>query len=108
LNLAVLLLLPHSLVSVRCYFLAAVLVVSLVFPTSCSDTDRHDVASKASDTPVTVTQVLGSDTSAVIEKIATEVPVPLTVLERSDISGQLFDPASLAGREVLLWFWAPW
>ncbi len=58
--------------------------------------------------PVTLAQdpILGS--SDLVEKVGTEVPSLLKVLERSTISGEVFEPSSLAGNEVLLWFWAPW
>ena len=41
-------------------------------------------------------------------KAKNPVPVELAVLERSTLNGAMFDPASLAGKEILLWFWAPW
>lgn len=61
-----------------------------------------NVPSTTDPTGVTV------ENSVAAEKIGAGVPVALTVLERSSLFGELFDPLSLAGRDVLLWFWAPW
>lgn len=52
--------------------------------------------------------VLFDGGSASGDKAESTVPVELAVLERSTLSGAMFDPTSLAGKEVLLWFWAPW
>ncbi len=79
-----------------------------MLPASCSSAERQEVASQPRDTPVTLAQDPLLGTSGLVEKVGTEVPVPLTVLERSTISGEVFEPSSLAGNEVLLWFWAPW
>ncbi|MCS5687728.1 MAG: hypothetical protein VX785_12130 [Actinomycetota bacterium] len=51
---------------------------------------------------------LPDEESASLGIVRTGVPVLLTVLERPTLNGATFDPASLAGRDVLLWFWAPW
>jgi len=52
--------------------------------------------------------VLFDGGSASRDKAESTVPVELAVLERSTLNGAMFDPTSLAGKEVLLWFWAPW
>ena len=108
LNLAVWLVLTHSLCGVRCRFFSVVLFATLVPLASCSSTDQQKGVSAPIDTQVTLPPDLRVSTSALVEKVGTEVPVALTVLERPTISGELFEPVSLAGREVLLWFWAPW
>jgi thiol-disulfide isomerase/thioredoxin len=39
----------------------------------------------------------------------TRAPVPVTLrFTSTTVDGQPFDGASLAGKPVLLWFWAPW
>jgi hypothetical protein len=53
-------------------------------------------------------EVLFDGGSASRDKAESTVPVELVVLERSTLNGAMFDPTSLAGKEVLLWFWAPW
>lgn len=53
-------------------------------------------------------EVLFDGGSASRDKTETTVPAELAVLERSTLNGAMFDPTSLAGKEVLLWFWAPW
>ena len=51
--------------------------------------------------------ILESD-SASDQPAKITAPVELAVLERPTLNGAMFDPTSLAGEEVLLWFWAPW
>ncbi|MED5293490.1 MAG: hypothetical protein VYB56_06510 [Actinomycetota bacterium] len=59
-------------------------------------------------TTITQSKTASVETSLLVEKVGAGVPVALTVLEGPTISGDTFLPSSLAGREVLLWFWAPW
>lgn len=57
-----------------------------------------------SDTPSSATPAV-SPTSATPSTIA----VPATLRFRSTtVDGEAFDGAALAGKPVLLWFWAPW
>ncbi|HCJ86329.1 MAG: hypothetical protein MB55_05890 [marine actinobacterium MedAcidi-G3] len=92
----------------RRQFFNVVLLVGLVLATACSTGSRQDVASDSSDTPLTQAPDLNLETSALDETARSEVPPALAVLDRSTITGEVFEPSSLAGNEVLLWFWAPW
>ena len=83
-------------------------VLGLVLLVSC-DTGGVSEGSLGSTIPTTTTATeVAIENSVAEEKLGTGVPVALTVLERSTLFGELFDPLSLAGRDVLLWFWAPW
>ena len=56
----------------------------------------------------TVTAVEPTQSPTAKEKVGLGVPAALTTLEGFTLFGEPFDPSSLAQREVLLWFWAPW
>ena len=56
----------------------------------------------------TVTTVEPTQSPTAKEKVGLGVPAALTTLEGFTLFGEPFDPLSLAQREVLLWFWAPW
>ncbi|MBA52158.1 MAG: hypothetical protein CL456_08610 [Acidimicrobiaceae bacterium] len=92
----------------RHHFLNVVVATVLVLSASCSTANQPEGLSHSEPTAVTQSNDTGTETSALVEKVDTGIPVALTVLERSTISGDMFVPSSLAGREVLLWFWAPW
>lgn len=79
-----------------------VLAVGLLTTSACS-----------SDPPATREVAAGSSTSAQPDVSATTQrpsgPVPPILSFTADaLNGTRFDAASLAGRPVLLWFWAPW
>lgn len=92
----------------RRHFSIVVVATTLVLSASCSTANKTEVLSDSVLTTVTQSKAASVDTSALVEKVGAGVPVALTVLERPTISGDAFVPSSLAGREVLLWFWAPW
>ncbi|MFL2986136.1 MAG: hypothetical protein ACJZ57_02715 [Candidatus Poriferisodalaceae bacterium] len=92
----------------RRHFSNIVVATVLVLSASCSTASQPDALSQSAATTVTHSSNTNTGTSKLVEKVSAGVPVALTVLERSTISGDAFVPASLAGREVLLWFWAPW
>lgn len=92
----------------RRHFLNVVVVTVLVLSASCSTANQPEVLSHSEPGTVAQSSSASTETSVLVERVGTGVPVALTVLERSTISGDTFVPSSLAGREVLLWFWAPW
>jgi len=108
LNLAVCAVLAHSLWWVRRQFPNVVVATTLVLSASCSTANQAEDLSNPVLTTVTQPKSASVETSVLVEKVGAGIPVALTVLERSTISGDAFVPSSLAGREVLLWFWAPW
>ncbi len=89
-------------------FPTAVVVITLALSASCSTADQTEVLANPEVTAAGQSKNTGIETSGLVEKIGMGVPVALSVLESSTISGDPFTPSSLAGREVLLWFWAPW
>lgn len=108
LNLASNDVLAHSLWSVGSAFRQSAIVLGLVLLVSC-DTGGVSEGSVGSTIPSTTTRTeVTIENPVAVEKLDAVVPAALTVLERSTVFGELFDPSSLAGREVLLWFWAPW
>ena len=63
------------------------------------------------DVSVSVAQqrgVIPDEEPTLAENVGIGVPVALAVLERPTLDGVMFDPGSLKGKEILLWFWAPW
>ena len=75
---------------------------------SCSNADQTGVLTNPAVTAASQSKNTGMATSGLVEKVGIGVPVALSVLEGSTLSGDPFTPSSLVGREVLLWFWAPW
>ena len=83
-------------------------VLMLILLVACSNSEPSDdwATSTAVETSVTTVEVIQSPTAK--EKVGLGVPTALTTLEGLTLFGESFDPLSLAQREVLLWFWAPW
>ena len=52
--------------------------------------------------------VIPDEEPTLAENVGIGVPVALAMLERPTLDGVMFDPGSLTGKEILLWFWAPW
>lgn len=88
-------------------------VGALLAVSACASDDGTDTA--ASDTATTSSDASPADPAPSTAK-ATSPPkstsdtaVPETLdFSASTVSGDAFDGASVAGRPVLLWFWAPW
>lgn len=75
---------------------------------ACSSDGASDGVGGVDVSVLNQPDVLFDGGSASDDKAKNTVPVELAMLERSTLSGAMFDPTSLAGKEVLLWFWAPW
>jgi hypothetical protein len=75
---------------------------------ACSSDRASDVVNGVDMSVPKQRDVLLDSVTEPAGKAKNPVPVELAVLERSTLNGAMFDPASLAGKEVLLWFWAPW
>ena len=86
----------------------AVLSLSILAVGACSSGSESDVLSRGTVSESKQHYVLADRDSAPVEKVQNKLPVGLAVLESSTLGGEMFDPMSLAGKEVLLWFWAPW
>jgi len=91
------------------------LVVALVL-SACGTGGQDGAAgtestSSASTRPHDASDEVTQSGSPASEKATSGAPaaVPETLdFEATTVSGEAFDGASVAGRPVLLWFWAPW
>ena len=50
----------------------------------------------------------GNDDSNTAQTAQIETRPEILQLALPQLDGAVFDPNSVAGRDVLLWFWAPW
>ena len=75
---------------------------------SCSSDRGSDGLNGLNVSVLTQPDVVPDSDSASGDPAKSTMPVELAVLERPTLNGAMFDPTSLAGKEVLLWFWAPW
>ena len=75
---------------------------------ACGNRETSDgwATSTAVATTVTTVETVQSPTAK--EKVGLGVSTALTTLQGLTRFGDSFDPLSLAQRDVLLWFWAPW
>ena len=98
----------HSLyhVRIRLHTSSVLLTVALLVACGNRETSSDQAMSTVVETTVTAVEPTQSPTAK--EKVGLGVPAALTTLEGFTLFGEPFDPLSLAQREVLLWFWAPW
>ncbi|MET8351816.1 MULTISPECIES: redoxin domain-containing protein [unclassified Micromonospora] len=83
---------------------AAALVAALLGAVSCSGTAAPPPAAAGTAPAATTAAATGSPTAA-----PTPARVPDTLrFTGTTLTGAAFDAAQLAGRPVVLWFWAPW
>ncbi|MCW2815532.1 MAG: Redoxin domain protein [Nocardioides sp.] len=92
---------------------AAVLVSALVLVGCGSEPEPAadaPVSSPSSPTsPSSPAAELTTSTAPTGTPAGTSAPVPEALqFEATTVSGETFDGASVAGRPVVLWFWAPW
>ncbi|MFI7573943.1 redoxin domain-containing protein [Micromonospora sp. NPDC049497] len=81
---------------------AVALVAALLGAASCGNADRATPAAAA--TAATAAPTTGAPSAA-----AAPVAVPETLrFTARTLDGAPFDTGALAGRPVVLWFWAPW
>ncbi|MEU7928041.1 thioredoxin-like domain-containing protein [Micromonospora sp. NPDC049801] len=83
---------------------AAVLVAALLATTACTGTVPPDAAAAG-----TAPAPTSSPTPSAGASSAPAAPVPDTLrFTGTTLAGSAFDATRLAGRPVVLWFWAPW
>ncbi|MGW3605987.1 redoxin domain-containing protein [Micromonospora sp. NPDC005161] len=83
---------------------AAALVAALLGAVSCTGTAAPPPAAAGTAPAATTAAATGSPTAA-----PTPARVPDTLrFTGTTLTGAAFDAAQLAGRPVVLWFWAPW
>ena len=98
--------------------LGASLLATLLLASGCAgDTDEPDAADPGGDVAPTATggpapaptsdQPTAEETGSAVAEAPVEVPEVLQFQGRT-IDGADFDGATVAGRPVVLWFWAPW
>ncbi len=85
--------------------------IVILVATACGpSTDRSSIDSTttvaAAVTAPPTTQA--SDESSSTAEQSVESRALILALAGPQLGGGTFDPQSVAGREVLLWFWAPW
>ena len=85
---------------------SVLLMVALLVACGNRETSDGWATSTAVATTVTTVETVQSPTAK--EKVGLGVSTALTTLEGLTLFGKSFDPLSLAQRDVLLWFWAPW
>ena len=90
---------------------AAVGSIVILVATACgTSTDRSSIDSTTTVAPsVTApsTTQAPAESSSTVER-SVESRALILALAGPQLGGGTFDPQSVAGREVLLWFWAPW
>ena len=91
---------------IRLHTSSVLLTIALLVACGNRETSNDQAMSTVVETTVTAVEPTQSPTAK--EKVGLGVPAALTTLEGSTLFGEPFDPLSLAQREVLLWFWAPW
>ncbi|MEV4657858.1 redoxin family protein [Micromonospora sp. NPDC049301] len=85
---------------------AAALVAALLATASCTGTATPPPAAAGTPPASATAAPTGSPTAAPTRPPA---PVPDTLrFTGTTLTGTAFDAAQLAGRPVVLWFWAPW
>jgi len=81
--------------------LLGLLTALALFATSCGGS--------SADTAASVEQDATADASASLETEAEAAPAgPASTIVASTVSGGQIDFGSLAGQDVVLWYWAPW
>ncbi len=98
------------MVRARVVLLAAAVVATLALAGCGSGTSRRDAAGPPASTPTTSGPAAGTTEPGVPSGAASAkraVP-PTLAFTAKTLDGADFDAASLAGKPVVLWFWAPW
>lgn len=105
----------------RWALVVAVALLAAACGSSSSDDPTEAVAAQANasdggDTTATTStgdaegqEPAGTDAAPVQgEQVSAETRDEILRIARTQLDGQEFDPDTVAGRDVLLWFWAPW
>ncbi|MFG1938521.1 TlpA family protein disulfide reductase [Micromonospora tulbaghiae] len=85
---------------------AAVLAATLAAATACAGPEPGDRAGAVAPAPPAAASPSGPASAPASASPAT-VPAALSFTGKT-LDGTAFDAATLAGRPVVLWFWAPW
>ena len=90
----------------------------MVVAVACAVTTQEPTAEQGTGEGATARQsipptTVGGSVAAPTSSLATTDPDPETrpmilALAGPQLGGGTFDPQTVAGRDVLLWFWAPW
>ena len=90
----------------------AFFAVALIATACAESTNEAQVLEEQAVSSVSSPALLPESTTASapteLERTITPIPYELRQLERVTLSGQLFDVDSVIGKDVVLWFWAPW
>ena len=75
---------------------------------SCASDNREVEHEQSAVLQSPATSAPTPETAPPTSGLATEFPSALEALRSKTLSGETFNPASLIGSDVLIWFWAPW
>ena len=90
----------------------AFFVVALIATACAESTDEaqfleETTAVSVSSPPLSQKSTIASAPSE-LEKSIAPIPYELQQLGQVTLSGQPFDVDSVIGKDIILWFWAPW
>ena len=90
----------------------AFLVVALIATACAESTDEAQSLEETTAVSVSSSPLLQKSTTVTapseLEKSIAPIPDELQQLGRVTLSGQPFDVDSVIGKDIILWFWAPW
>tara|TARA_B110000003_G_C16347512_1_gene417360 strand:+ start:366 stop:665 length:300 start_codon:yes stop_codon:yes gene_type:complete len=98
-----------SYMAQRCvaYFVVALIATACVESTNEAQVLEEPAVGSVSSPPLLQNPAPASAPSE-LEKTIASIPYELQQLERVTLSGQRFDVDSVIGKDIILWFWAPW
>ncbi|HCB34331.1 MAG TPA: hypothetical protein DEP69_04005 [Acidimicrobiaceae bacterium] len=92
--------------------LAAALLAAALLAGACgsstSDVPVNAAAAEPDEVPSTSAAASAGTAPSPAQPDLVETRPAVLQLARTQLDGAVFDPDSVAGRNVLLWFWAPW
>jgi hypothetical protein len=90
----------------------AFFAVALIATACAESTNEAQVLEEPAVSSVSSPALLPKSTTASapteLERTFATIPYELQQLERVTLSGQRFDVDSVIGKDIILWFWAPW
>jgi len=92
-------------------WLPALLMAAAVVASACGGgtTDTDDAAGSAADAGADESQATTTEEVTTTEQASTTQGEPTLLFgEFETLSGATFDLSTVAGEDVVLWFWAPW
>ncbi|MDG1198359.1 MAG: hypothetical protein P8O86_10115 [Actinomycetota bacterium] len=93
----------------RClaFFVVALIATACVESTNEAQVLEEPGVGSVSSPPL-LQKPAPASASRELEKTIASIPYELQQLEQVTLSGQRFDVGSVIGKDIILWFWAPW